>query len=57
MDLLRLDRISEAQAAKLLQVPRWQLLEIMGRFDVPAVRMTVEDLDRELATPIKRDGS
>jgi hypothetical protein len=57
MDLLRLDRLSEAQAAKILGLARWELLELMGRYGVPAVRMTIDELDRELATAIKRDGT
>jgi len=28
----------------------------MGRYDVPAVRISVEELDRELATGVKRNG-
>ena len=55
MDLLRLDRLSEAQAANILGLARWELLELMGRYDVPAVRMSTEDLDRELATEVKRN--
>ena len=57
MDLLRLDRLAEAQAAKILGVGRSMLLELMGRYDVPAVRMSIEDLDRELATEVKRNGA
>ena len=57
MDLLRLDRLSEAQAASILRLERWELLELMGRYDVPAVRMSVEELDRELATGVKRNGA
>ena len=37
MDLLRLDRLSEAQAAAILALARWELLELMGRYDVPAL--------------------
>ena len=48
MDLLRLDCLSEGQAAKILGVGRWELLELMGRYDVSAVRMSVEDLDRRV---------
>ena len=29
-------------------------LELMDRYDVPTVRMSIEKLDRELATEIKR---
>jgi hypothetical protein len=57
MDLLRLDRRSEAQAARILGLARWELLELMGRYDVPAVRMSLEDLDRELAAEVKRNSA
>ncbi len=57
MDLLRLDRLSEAQAATILRLARWELLDLMGRYDVPAVRMSVEELDRELATEVKRNSA
>jgi hypothetical protein len=57
MDLLRLDRLSEAQAAAILRLARSELLELMGRYDVPAVRMSVEELDRELATGVERNGA
>jgi hypothetical protein len=57
MELLRLDRLSEVQALAILKLARWELLELMGRYDVPAVRMTAEELDRELATEVKRNGT
>jgi len=57
MDLLRLDRLSEAQAAAILGLAGRELLELMGRYDVPAVRMGAEELDRELATEVKRNGA
>lgn len=57
MDLLRLDRISEATAAHLLGLDRWQLLETMGKYQVPAVRMSPEELQEELHGEIKRSKS
>ena len=33
---------------------RWELLELMGRYDGAAIRMSTEKLDRELATEVKR---
>lgn len=57
MDLLRLDRLSEAQAATILGLDRWQLLELMTQYDVPAVRISVDELDRELSTALKRNGA
>jgi len=57
MELLRLDKLSEAQALAILKLSRWELLDLMGRYDVPAVRMTAEEMDRELATEVKRNGA
>jgi hypothetical protein len=57
MDLLRLDKLSEAQAATILELGRWELLGVMGRYDVPAVRMSTEELDRELSAEVKRNGA
>tara|TARA_B100000315_G_scaffold258305_1_gene309950 strand:- start:1675 stop:1974 length:300 start_codon:yes stop_codon:yes gene_type:complete len=52
MELLRFDRLSEAQAAQLLGLERWEMLEIMGHYQVPAVRVNPEELKRELALGI-----
>lgn len=49
MDLLRLDRLSEAQAAAILDLTRWQLVDFMGQHRVPAIRMTPQELKREVA--------
>lgn len=49
MDLLRLDRLSEGQAAEILDLSRSELLDTMGRYQVPAIRMGPEELQRELA--------
>jgi hypothetical protein len=54
MELLRLGRISEAQAAAFLTLDRYELLETMGRYHVPAIRMTPAELTRELAQEIPR---
>jgi hypothetical protein len=52
MELLRLDRISEAQAASFLTLDRYELLETMGHYQVPATRMTPAELKREIAQEI-----
>jgi hypothetical protein len=57
MDLLRLDRLSEAQAADILSLARGELLDLMARYDVPAVRMSADELDRELVAEVKRNGA
>jgi Uncharacterised protein family (UPF0175) len=53
MELLRLDQLSEAQVAALLHLDRWDLLEMMGRYRVPAVRMSPDELKRELTHEIR----
>jgi hypothetical protein len=55
MELLRRDQLSEAQAATLLDLSRWELLDVMGRYRVPAIRMSLEELKHELAQEIRRD--
>ncbi len=54
MELLRLDQLSEAQAAALLHLDRWDLLETMGRYQVPALRLSQDELKRELAHELRR---
>ena len=52
MELLRLDRLTETEAAEALDLDRWQLLDVMGRHRVPAIRMTPDELNEELARSI-----
>ena len=55
MELLRRDDISEAQAAALLHLDRWDLLETMRRYQVSAIRMSPAELKRELTQEIQLD--
>ena len=55
MDLLRLERLSEADAARFLGLNRHELVDLMGRHHVPVIRMSPEELREELATELKRD--
>ena len=54
MGELREHRISEAEAADILGLTRYDLLEMMGKYRVPAIDMTEEELIRELNTPFPR---
>ena len=56
MELVRLDRLSEAQAAHFLELDRWQLLETMTRYRVPAVRMSADELKHEVTREVKGSG-
>ena len=53
MELLRMDRITEADAALALDLDRWALLDLMGTHQVPAVGITPEELATELSTSIE----
>ncbi|HVN28793.1 MAG TPA: UPF0175 family protein [Candidatus Binataceae bacterium] len=57
MDLLRRDRLSEAEAAMMLHLTRGELLDLMTGYDVPAVRMTAAELDQELKVEVNRNGA
>lgn len=52
MELLRRDQLSEAQAAEILKLNRWELLELMARYRVPAIRMSREELKQEVAQKV-----
>ena len=49
MELLRLDRISEAEAAESLELDRWDLLNVMGRYRIPAIRISPDELRDEMS--------
>jgi hypothetical protein len=53
MELLRRDQLSESEAAALLHLDRWEILEVMGRYRAPAIRMSPDDLQHELAQNIR----
>ena len=53
MELLRMDRITEADAALALDLDRWELFDLMGLYQVPAIRITPEELVTELSTDIE----
>ena len=53
MELLREHEISQGKAAELLQLNRWDLYEVMGRYKVPAIDLTPEELQQELTTVLK----
>jgi hypothetical protein len=55
MELLRLDRLSEGEAAQILGINnRWDLFDTMGSYEVPVIRFSSEELEQELSTPIRR---
>lgn len=48
LDLLREATIGQSRAAELLGIARVELLDLMGKHQVPAGPATTEDVDREV---------
>lgn len=48
MELIRLGRISSGRAAEILGISRWDIYEVMARYDVSAIQLSPEELKREL---------
>ena len=48
VELLREARISQGEAARLLDVTRWQVLDLMAAYQVPSGPGTPEELEREV---------
>ena len=48
MDLLRLDKLTEAEAASALGLNRWELLDAMGRHEVAAIQLSPDELAWEM---------
>ena len=54
MELLRRHVISQGKAGEPLGISRWDLYTLMGRYRVPAIDMTPEELKQELAQQIQQ---
>ncbi len=52
MELLRLNRLTEAEAAAVLGLDRWTLLDVMAAHHIPAVSLSPDEWREELARPI-----
>jgi len=48
MELLRRHALSQRKAAELLRINLRDLFEVMGRYKVPTIDLTPEELQREL---------
>jgi hypothetical protein len=53
MELLRQHVISQGKAAELLHLNRWDLYEVMGRYKIPSIDLTLEELQQELTKVLK----
>lgn len=50
LDLLREGTISQGQAARVLGLTRWDILDLMGRYRIPSGPETAEDVRRDFET-------
>lgn len=48
LELLREERISQGQAARLLSVSRWEIVDLMGKYRIPSGPETAEGVRHEL---------
>ena len=48
VELLRRGRIGQSRAAEVLGTTRWEILELMDRYDVLQGPKTAEELERDL---------
>ena len=54
MELLREHHISQGKAAEMLGIHRHDLFDLMGKYRVPAIDMTEEELREEIRKPFPR---
>ena len=54
MELLRERRVSQGKAAEMLGVQRYDLFDLMTKYQVSAIDLTHEELKAELQKPLPR---
>lgn len=57
LDLVRRGKLSRAKAAELLQMPLWDLPELLAQYRIPWFDYSQEDLRRDLDTLRQREGT
>jgi predicted HTH domain antitoxin len=51
MELLREHQISQGKAAELIGINRHELFDLIGKYRIPVIDLTLEDLEAELQRP------
>ena len=54
MALLREHYVSQGKAAEILAISRYELFDLMTKYQVPVLDLTAEELAAELNTPFPR---
>ncbi len=49
LELVRAGKLSSGKAAEVLEMTRWEFMELMSDYDVPMADFSVEELERQLA--------
>ncbi len=57
LDLVRRGKLSRAKAAELLQLPLWDLPELLAEYRIPWFDYPPEDLQRDLETLRQQEGT
>ena len=52
MELLRKGKISQGRAAEILDISRYDLFDLLERYDIPVIDMTSEELQKELSNQV-----
>jgi predicted HTH domain antitoxin len=53
VELVREGKLSAGKASELLELTRWELMDLLARHDVPTVNFSKEELEQQLADAIK----
>ena len=48
LELVRKGRLSSGKAAELLEMSRWEFMDLMTEYNVPMTDLTSEELDEQL---------
>ncbi len=52
LELVRAGKLSSGKAAEVLEMTRWEFMELMSDYDVPMADFPEEELERQLAEKV-----
>ena len=54
LELLREHQVSQGKAAELLEINRYELFDLMGKYRIAVIDLTPEELEAEIKQPFPR---
>ncbi len=48
VELVRKGILSQGKAAELLNLSRWELMDLLARYDVPTANFSIDELNRQI---------